>query len=526
MRRGIILACAVVLLLAGVGVWWSIRPVPAPFQWSAWTPREAEAVVWVDRLADVRTGLRRLTTALPGTQGLRDALQLTAGLDLLDPDAPTRAGLRDDAGLVAFQWQGALWLAVPVRNESGAAHLLKLLADRGYQPTAQADQQWSLADRAHGEVAAAHAWLRDDVMLLRTGSDAAAAYKSYLAAPRLTPTAFGARSGPLHAHLALTPPTLALIHEAVGPGNLLIGAAIDKLVSLDADLRVTPTPSLHVRTTSAPGALADVARFHSGFLPDVAGAMLDVGELLPDETPVVVRGRINPAMLQMIPETVRDRFLPASLLAHLHPALAGVDARLQLLQVWDGQVAIAGLGIADSVPLDPRAWPQLSWRTALRLAVAVSLRTDQDAASLLDRVRSALDQTSERSQAIQLGAWTGLQVPGPESPWLLLKNGRQVALVSGPGETEDLQRTASGKFPSLAKAARGELEQSVVQGKQVWIGALATTPRLVRSLRRRGMPDYIVQLLASISAISAGVTLEPDAITLDVQLRPARYEAP
>ena len=40
------------------------------------------------------------------------------------------------------------------------------------------------------------------------------------------------------------------------------------------------------------------------------------------------------------------------------------------------------------------------------------------------------------------------------------------------------------------------------------------------------MPDYIVQLLAAVQSVAVAVSLDADALTLDVQLRPAAEATP
>lgn len=530
MRRRILWSLIAVAVL-GAALWAVLSQhhgSETRFDWTAWTPRDADAVLWLDRPGDLRAGLSRLAHDVPGTQGVRDALRLVAGADLLDPQAVAKAGLREDAGLVAFRWHDAVWLALPVRDERGPEHVLSVLRQRGYRPVAQGSSAWSIGDRTQPDSEALHAWLLDDVLLLRTGGaaeKAETALAAFQQEPRMAAAA--PRPGELHARATLAAVDRQAMHDLLGPGNLLIGGAIDRLTGLVADLRVADgVPDLHVRMTAPAGALADVAQYHSGFLREAPGGLLDVGDLLPDETPLLVRARLNPALLSLLPAQVRASVLPSAALQVVHPALVGVDANLQVVQPWDGQVAVALLGIDDAVPLDPRAWPALSWRTALRLAVVLSLRTDQDAASLLQRVRAALDTTADRPKQVQLGVWAGLSVPGPEAPWLLLQSGRRIAFVSGTGELEDLQRVADGKFPSLAKVMRGDLEREVVEGRRLWFGALVTTPRLVRSLRRRGMPDYVVQMLGSVAAIAAGVALESDAIDLRAVLRPTRQAGP
>ena len=56
---------------------------------------------------------------------------MRAAFDLLDADAIEDAGLRADAGMVAFAWQGSRWLVVPLRDDAGAVRLRDLVAARG-----------------------------------------------------------------------------------------------------------------------------------------------------------------------------------------------------------------------------------------------------------------------------------------------------------------------------------------------------------------------------------------------------------
>jgi len=181
--------------------------------------------------------------------------------------------------------------------------------------------------------------------------------------------------------------------------------------------------------------------------------------------------------------------------------------------------------VADDVPLDPRIWPSLSARRSLRAVLALSMRSDVAADALVQRVRTVLDTSTEPSKPAQFGRWTGLAAAGPEAPWWLLRDGRRLALVSGVGAGDDLGRMAAGRFPSLGAVVAGDIERDVVQGRRQWLSVLVTTPRITRSLRRRGVPDHFVQMLGSVAAVAAVVRLTPDGIEFDAALRPAG-EAP
>ncbi len=530
LRKPLYWLLALLLLVGvgfGVGAWltWRHDHLPA-VSLANQVPATADAVVWLDRMDVAARGLRRLTDRVAGARGVREALQLLADVDPLDREAVQGVGLRPDAGAVLFRWQGALWLALPVADPKGAQHVLTVLKHRGYGCEGQ--NPWQVLDRQGAHKQVAEMRLRDGMLLLAwpTGPKAASFGDYDAAAKRPTLT-----SGPgeLHAQLqvAADGPELTAIHGLLGPANLVLGGLVDRVERLDADLQLdVAQPQLHVRLASKPGALADIADYHMRFLPEAPGALLDLGQLLPDETPLLFRARLNPALLALVPQALRDAFLPASTLGALHPALNGVDFQRTVLQVWDGQIAIVLLGVADDLPLDPGAWAQRSWRKDLRVGLAFSTHTDTEADAVVQAVRAAMETSADKPTTAQFRDWAGLAVANPDAPWWLLRHGRQLVLVSGHGEGDDLARVATGKFPDLHAAATAPVEKSLLDGAGRWAGVLVETPRIARALRRRGMPDYAVQLLAAVQSLAVAVSLDADALTLDVQLRPTVEVAP
>ena len=535
-----LLGSAALLTLAGVAlaIWSHAQALP-PFELDTWVPQDVTEVLWTADLDQVARGIDGLTSRVPGAEGVHEVVQLLAGVDLLDADAVQEAGFREDAGIVAYRWQGAAWLVLPVLGPRGAQHVVDLLRRRGYPPvlqTATTDRvlaHWSLGDRTDAAREALHIWHLPDAVVVRwTPRSAAAqppalAWTQWVAAKRLAKGGLHAGPGEVHVRLDLPPdgPLTAAMHEALGPGNLLLGGLVDRFIRADADLQlVADTPSLHVQLKTAPGAAADVAGFHAGFLAETPGTLLDLGDLLPDETVLLLRARVNPGLLQMVPAGLRDRVLPASLLGALHPALVGVDARSALLAAMDGETAVGLLSVADAVPLDPRAWQEQNWRKSLSAFAAAMFTSDVAAQAFMQSCRTALETSTDRPVTAQIGNWSGFSVPGPDAPWLLLRSNRSVALVSGQGASEDLQRIAAHRFPNLAAAAHGAIEADLVAGRRFWLGALATTPRTVRSLRRSGVPDHFLQMLASLSSASAAVQLTADGLDVTVQLRPSAEE--
>ena len=521
----------VLIVLAGagfaIGAWltWRHEHLPA-VPVAQQVPQQADAVVWLDRLDAATRGMRRLTDRVPGARGIRDALQVLVDVDLMDREAVAKVGLRPDAGVALFRWRGVLWLALPVASEDGAQHILTVLKRRGY--TCVGQNPWRIMDRQDVHAQVAEMRLSDGTALLQWPIAAKpATFAEYDAAPKRQ--ALTANPGELHAQLqvAADGPELAAIHGLLGPANLVLGGLVDRIERLDADVQLDAAePALHARLASKPGALTDIADYHVRFLQEAPGALLDLGQLLPDETPLLLRARLNPAILGLVPQVLRDALLPAAALGAWHPSLNGVDFQRSVLQAWDGQIAVALLGVADDLPLDPNVWTQRSWRKDLRFALAFSTHTDTEADTLQQTVRAAVETSVDKPTPAQFRDWGGFAIANPDAPWWLLRHGRHVVLLSGRGEGEDLERIATGKFPDLRTAATAPIEKSLLDGAGRWAGALVETPRLARALRRRGVPDYAVKLLAAVQSVAVAVSLDADALTLDVQVRPSQGALP
>lgn len=532
-RRGATIFALLVVGAAFGWWWWAGRPQPAaPWSPARYLPADADVALWTAPVGQVAGRLGDLGDQVPGLAGVFDLLRSYAGVDLRDEQATERAGLRRDAGTAVCVWRNAVWWTVPVRGPQGAQHVVETLRRRGYgigapRPTAHG-RSWLVTDR-QGQADRARLWHGPDAVVLRvaldptpTGNEADALGALLTATPRTDLDLRGAVArAELHWGEAGRGARLVrdALHQALGPADLVIGAVADRAMGASVALEIDAQGlAARLALRSLPGKLQDIAQWHQGFI--AKGGELSLADLLPDETPLVASARLNPGLWNNLPELLRDRVLPASALRALHESLGGVDAR-QLLAQLDGQVAIAVLAVGDEVPLDPTQWPNLWWRTALRIAVGVAARTDVEAAALADKLRSAVDTSADRSQPAQYGAWTGFSVPGPGAPWMVLRQGRQLAMIAGPGAADDLRRVAEGRFGALAKVATAPVEHAIASGQDLWLGARVGTARIVRSLRRRGVPDYALQLVGAVETVSARVRLTADEVVVDVALRPS-----
>jgi len=532
---------ALVLTVAAVsGLLLRKPPTPEPFVLEQVVPQDADALLWLDSIAPLAQSLAQLAARVPGTTGILDAGKMVFGVDLRDPGAVDRAGLRHDAGVCAFRWHDALWLVLPISAPKGVDHIAALLSGRGYRVGAKLaafediHAHWEIFDRTDDKSAIAHLFQAESAAILRwqfaptPAADAIAAYTALHKAAPMKDKSLQVTAGQIHLRMAVPKdgPEIAALHTAIGLGNSVFSGALDKIVRAEADFDMAAgQPTLRLLLASQPGDLGEIAKFHQHFVGSDGPGLLDLGALLPDETPLFWRVRLNPAVMNMLPQSLSDRFLPASVLSVWHPALQGVDARADLLGLLDGQLAVGLLGVADDFPLDPYLWKLPVLRKGLRAFAAASLQNDTQAIHVMDRIRSAIDTSSEKAVAIHFSEFTGFSVADPQGPWLLLRKDRQLVLLSGSGVQDDLQHIVDNKFPSLQNAVQGELEKSAVHGAQLWTALLATTPRISRSLRRRGVPDYIVQMVASVAAIATTVQWTDSGVQIRLTLRPTEAQA-
>ena len=540
------LALALLVVAGGGGLWLQMRRSDVqPFVIASIVPADCEQIAWLDRLDRVVDLAAGLSPRMPGSEGLVEALSVLAGVDLADPDAVADAGLQLTTGAVVFAWQDAAWAAVGLRDADGADHIVGLLGRRGHDVQARpapegAATAWHVRTRADQPVEA-DLWWAPPVLLARVGgmgSDGAApaaeepaqraaggssAWAAWKAAKRIDASVLQSTTGDLHLRWTLAEHSAVRValHDALGPLALLFGGVVDRIERIDADLSLDAAgPALDVRLQAAPGGLEDIARYHAGFLPGSSPALLDLGATLPDENALLVRLRLNPKLVDLLPDAVRDAVMPASMLARLDPRLAALDARDLVIDAVDGQIAAGLIGLADEAPLDPRTWAARDLRRLLSGWVGLQARDDRAARTLLERVRGLLADAGA-SHERSLGPWAGPCTEAGTTPWCLLADGRRLLWLNGKDTFERLQWVASGRFPSLAKAARTPLERELAAGQRWWAGALITTPRVVRSLRRRGVPDHFVAMLGGVTAAAVGVEWTDDAVHLRVEVRPA-----
>lgn len=550
-RRGIAvgLLASTVIAGAGLALWWQgAQAEPAPFPLHAHVPADATQLIWIDHLADLVNGIQGIAADLRGAERLPEAAALLVALPHFDLPTLSAAGFEPEAGLALWQSGGDLWGVTRVADDAAADHVADVLRRRGHEvearPTGPTPGSWWRVAR-RGEPGRVQAELRllNHVLLLRWHLQAPAAallgaahaagpapaqgdaaFIRHDAAERLPAARMATATGQVHARLQ----SLAelgvhkLARAAIGPAVLLFGRLIDGLqrAELDLDLRGEAL-ALAVRLLSAPGATKATADYHQAFLPE-GTPPLELASLLPDEVALLLRARLNPALLAMVPAILRDRLLPASSLSQIHPALAALDAHALLLDQLDGQVAVGLLGVDDEAPADPRLWPARGLRRTVSGFVAVSLRTDQAAQGLLHRVQTVLREAGVAVTSRQVAGFTGVSVAVGPAPWTALRKGRSLIWISGAGEIERFERVAKGRFANLAAAATSALERDLASGRGHWIGGLITTGRIARSLRRRGVPAHFVRMVADVACVATALRLHPDGVNLNLSLRPQK----
>ena len=538
-RRKRLRASAFVALIA-VGLfasWWLSRSqqVP-PLPLHRHVPEAADRLVWIDALDSLDRPLAGLVGRVPGSEGLVSAVAWIAGLEGLDQARLEAVGVDTRSGLAIYRFDDAWWGVAGAHDERATRHFVSVLRRRGHDVEElgrhdDGQRRWRIGERGRPELTRGHLGRDGPLMWMRWrlsagGGDGTAALQRWRTAKRTDKEKMGAASGLAHGRTLLDEDIgfHDVLRRLVGPAALLVGRQIDAFERATLDLAISDaTVQAQVRLNTAPGASKRFADFHGRFLP-AEQRHLDLGDLLPDEVMALVRARLNPDLLAMVPAVFRDRLLPKNLLASLDPALSTINARTLLFDVLDGQIAVGVLGVDDRLTWKPDGWPIAELRAAVHGFVAVGLKTEQAASALVGGCQASLKAASVAVESLTIGRFHGFAASSRETPpWILLYGGNSVVWISGRGELKRLQWAASDRFPTLAEATEQGVERDLVQGRRYWLGILTTTGRLARTLRRRGIPDHLVAMIASVAAIAAAVEIDDDGISVDLKVRPRQY---
>ncbi len=534
------LICSLVVIVAVSCAWWLKSPdnvSKIAFDPAVQVPAQANQIAWADSLHNIASGLATLANKVRGSEGLQEATRLLLAVRSLDDEGLSEIGLVADQGVAGFSWRDGNWIVLPVSSEVGASHLVELLGRRGHQvtelPARDSLRTWRIHTRAKDRVLG-HLWLVDQLVIARTKSaplptDAtpiAAAPEEvdeWLTSKRMKPGALVSK-GELNVRWNFTKrdPLLSKLRRALGPAALLFGRYVASFKSAQASLSLrAPGPALNVRLYAPKEQASEVRRYHFGFIENDA-ALLNLADVLPDEVIAIVRSRIHPNLVSMAAGLLK--MAGGVNLGIIDPSLRSLDADALLLEPFDGQLAVALLGVSDEATPDIRQWRGGGWRRQAGVAIAMAMTTDTAANLLVERVRQRLSEDGAGFKTTTLGNWTGLTRKGGQSSWSLVRHKRGVLWILGDGELQRFERVTSGRFPSLGKVVQGALERSVVDGKGQWISALLTTGRAVRSARRRGIPNSITAMVASVAALAAGIELHDDGVSVRLTLRPAKID--
>lgn len=567
--RGLV-AFAVLVVVAAAA--WLLRgaerpggPVSAA---ATLVPAASPAALWSAPLGDVADQLETVAGRLEGSGGLAEAAGVWLGIGRLDRAHLAHAGLRPEAGVAACVFDGALWLLVPAVSDQGAALLAKILGHRGVTLVARGERRWRSNDpsvhvwheadgtwvarallptrwaaqigaapgasntpgsavapapaAADGAAAAAQA---NVVRPGETRGDAAegdaaadAALQRWRDAPRRSDAAGPALQGVWT--LATGDGLRPALRSALGPATLLFGRAVDAIEAVELQVTgLADAPHIALRARLPAGLAKELASYHQGFGAEAAG--VDLGALLPDEVALQLRGRLNPALLDMIPSMLRDRLLPRELLGRLDPALATVDARALVIEAWNGELGGGLLGVADDLVPSPRLLAEPSGLLgSLGGYVVIGLRDQAARERLQSAIEQAFAAAGSPGEPVRLGAGSGTTWPKASPPRTLLGAGHGLLLLMGDGELARWQRVADKKLPSAADVAAGALERDLLVGRDAWWAAGIAVGRIVRAARRRGIPEHFVRMIASIAAANARLDLDDRGIAVDLVVRP------
>jgi len=528
-------------------------------------PSDAELAVLFPTFEGLRQGLLAFSEGLEGADGLTEAVKALAGIDLKQPDALSRVGLEPTGDASAFYFASAFWLVLSSRDPQAATtHVRGLLEARGYtgfEPAAGLPDVLVVRDRASPDRPAAFLAFNNELVFLIFPAAPRDLKAGVPSDPAIASTLFAALHGATERlvdspRLAAArkrldatgsdPDTLLVarfpdgaerdkaidkVLEALGPNGLLAGAFLRGLDQFVASFHVD-RDTCSVRL----GLLMKAPEANKGLPPptrDLAqrwvtfqGGALPLGDVLPDDVAALVRLRVNPSVVGTVPQALFDQVVPKGVLGSVHPSLAEVDPRADLLAHLAGDVAVGLLGLDPKAALNPVAWGQGPRALAEALHGFVAFDV-QDPAPLLARIgalKPAASAAGAQVADIAIGKWRGSEWRFGSTVLLVLSEGKRFVVVNGEGERERLERVARGELPSLGAASKRSLEACVASGEPHLLSALATTGRVVRELRRRGIPDYFTGMLGGIRSIAA--TLDLDAESLLLRAEAVRERGP
>ena len=165
-RRIVVGVLLAAVITAAAAAWLGTRaPANVPFSVASQVPADAQRYAWIESLDGVVDLAAGLSTRMPGSEGLVEALSVLAGVDLADNDAVARSGLQLGTGAVLFEWRGAFWAALGLRDVQGARHVVDLLGRRGHavearEAAAGVDQRWHVRTRGDQPLDIDRGWRR------------------------------------------------------------------------------------------------------------------------------------------------------------------------------------------------------------------------------------------------------------------------------------------------------------------------------------------------------------------------------
>ncbi|HAN31821.1 MAG TPA: hypothetical protein DCQ06_09515 [Myxococcales bacterium] len=524
------------LILAGY-LW--LLPVDKP-DFAPALPTEANSWLMTASTTDLVADLQRFSRQIRGASALPDAIGALIGLQTFDQAQLAAHGISRQARLTCFVWRdqwwgwiatedrrrdetwplwlkrrgfqiestGSLWVVTEAGQSSPVAliHLLKGQAlihgplpgtglDFTRQP-AELTPTWPSDDLKSFALAELTQWQQASKRAWTTGST-------------LT----------VHVDVKAASHAKARARALLGPAALLFGGVVDAIESIEAKLNLaSKSPALTLRLNTHKG--ANRAFYDYYVAPFDKGPTLALGEVLPDETSFWTLVHINPKLLKWVPNFLLKRVLPADVFGHIDSRFAAIDLRTELVQRWNGRLALGFLGLNDDFRLPTGIKALLRGWSHMGFFVGLGLDEPAAAAALPQAILAACDGTRDCAQEVSIGPWKGVTLQRDNLHVSCLHRDNNLLWIFGQGELERFYRVQRGRFPSWKGAADNELELAIGQDGHGWMKAALSTGRISRAVRRRGVPDTVVQMLRSVAAIAGRMVVDVDGFEVSMRLRP------
>jgi len=493
-------------------------------------PSDSRMVVVVESVADFQKPLAEFLSGIEGSKGLYELIDVQLGLDLTDEDGLEAVGLDKKTGLVFFEKDGALSLAVgvsyPERFLENVRKRIRILG-----PSTLSRSSNNSLDLVTGpklpegdgvEWSAAWGVTADNIGVVTwvgPGGDAEESWKAASEKPgdvfakpsELGNTLLWAAGETQGVDLNIPVPMVGKMLSSVlqGSGHWTLG------VEADSD-----TLRLRAQLPGGKG-LGAIAPYMQ-----TKNKGMDFSSLFPKNSSLLVRSRL-------LMEKAGPLLSGAALMLGGEPTYIDrlpLPPISMLLDSLTGEFAVAVMGLDDGVRpttilLQVGDLPRLL--QSVHTAVAVEARTEELAKALLKNVTDRAPAAGFKTTTIAHAKMQGVILTKEYSSrrrkenrvYTFLRKDRALIVLTGQGELQRFLDVQDGQAIPLSSAATDDHMKSVLSDSRDAVTLNLMSTRITRELADKGVPPFFLTVVNSIREVALRARVEQQTLNLVLEAR-------